>query len=349
MKRHIFWTLNVAMVLFMILSLSYIYNTTMDASTFMDIMKKYKPFSKKEQMLTEKPLIVEKTNHLSGVWTINAIGRLGNLMGQYATLYSLAKMNGRQAYISPAMHEELSKVFKISLQVLPQEVASGIKWINYRLNDWMCENYSHIEREYIYLGGYPNSFTFYHHIKDEILREFTFHDFLVEASYAYLNKISSDKKNVTFVGVHVRRGDYVQVMPNIWKGVVADKRYLQNAMDYFRNKYENPLFIVTSNGMDWCENNIDNSLGDVYFAGDGQNDSPALDFALLVHCNHTIMTIGTFGVWAGYMAGGETIYLTNYTLPDSPFLKVFKYEATFLPEWIGLPADLSPLLVTQKP
>ncbi|CAI9606125.1 unnamed protein product, partial [Staurois parvus] len=118
-------------------------------------------------------------------------------------------------------------------------------------------------------------------------------------------------------------------MPNIWKGVVAHKEYLKNAMDYFRNKYENPLFIVTSNGMDWCEENVNNSLGDVYFAGDSQIDSPGRDFALLAHCNHTIMTIGTFGVWVGYLVGGETIYLTNYTLPDSPFLQVFKYEATF--------------------
>ncbi|XP_018418941.1 PREDICTED: galactoside 2-alpha-L-fucosyltransferase 2-like [Nanorana parkeri] len=319
----------------------------MDATMFMDIKKKYKQCSRRKEML-ENPLIVDKANYLSGMWTVNVIGCLGNLMGQYATLYSLAKMNGHQAYIFPKMHEKLSEIFKIRLPVVNQNVINKIKRRHYRLHDWMCEEYRHIKGEYVYLTGYPCSFTFYHHISKEILREFTFHDFIVEESYAYLNKIRGDKKNVTFVGVHVRRGDYVYSMPKIWKGVVADKGYLQKATDYFRNKYQNPVFTVTSNGMDWCTANINNSLGDVYFAGDGQVRTPGQDFALLAHCNHTIMTIGTFGIWVGYLVGGETIYLTNYTLPDSPFLKLFKYIAAFLPEWIGIAADLSPLLNTDK-
>ncbi|OWK15658.1 FUT2 [Cervus elaphus hippelaphus] len=148
----------------------------------------------------------------------------------------------------------------------------------------------------------------------------------------------------TYVGVHVRRGDYVHVMPNVWKGVVADRRYLEQALDWFRARYSAPIFVVSSNGMAWCRENINASRGDVVFAGNGNEGSPAKDFALLTQCNHTVMTIGTFGIWAAYLAGGETIYLANYTLPDSPFLKVFKPEAAFLPEWIGIPADLSPLL-----
>uniref|UniRef100_A0A8C5QXE6 L-Fucosyltransferase n=1 Tax=Leptobrachium leishanense TaxID=445787 RepID=A0A8C5QXE6_9ANUR len=279
-----------------------------------------------------------------GMWTFSSIGRLGNQMGQYATLYALAKRNGYQAYILPNMHRELSNIFRINLPVLHQKVADRIQWKHYSLNDWMSPEYNNISGQYVKLTGYPCSWTFYHHIRDEILQEFSFHDFIVEESNAFLRRVKEGRQNVTFVGVHVRRGDYVYVMPNIWKGVVADKGYLKNAMDYFRYKYQIPVFVVASNDMDWCKENIDNSLGDVYFAGDGQEGSPGKDFALLAHCNHTIMTIGTFGVWLGYLVGGETIYLTNYTLPDSPFLKVFKYEAAFLPEWIGIPADLSPLM-----
>ncbi|XP_056397665.1 galactoside alpha-(1,2)-fucosyltransferase 2-like [Hyla sarda] len=293
-------------------------------------------------------LVVSEPKPLTGMWTIVATGRLGNLMGEYATLYGLAKMNGREAFISPELHSQLAHIFKIRLPVAHQEVINRIQWRDYELHDWMSEEYRHIENEHVRFTGWPCSFTFYHHIRDEILQEFTFHDFIKEESNAYLEKIRGDKKNVTFVGVHVRRGDYVHVMPNTWKGVIADKGYLQKATDYFRKKYENPLFVVTSNGMDWCKENIDNSLGDVHFAGDGQEGSPARDFALLAHCNHTIMTIGTFGIWVAYLVGGETVYLTNYTLPDSPFLKVFKYEAAFLPEWIGIPADLSPLLNNQN-
>ncbi|XP_044844839.1 galactoside alpha-(1,2)-fucosyltransferase 2-like isoform X1 [Mauremys mutica] len=278
-----------------------------------------------------------------GMWTMNSRGRLGNQMGEYATLYALAKMNGHQAYILPEMHQQLAPLFRITLPVLSRFRAWSILWRNYGLHDWMSEEYRHIEGKYVRLTGAPCSWTFYHHLRQEILREFSFHNHIKEEANRYLAGLRGQRRNVTYVGVHVRRGDYVRVMPQVWKGVVADKAYLEKAMGYFRAKYQEPVFVVTSNGMEWCRENIDTSRGDVYFSGDGKESSPGRDFALLAHCNHTIMTIGTFGIWAGYLAGGETIYLANYTLPDSPFLKIFKPEAAFLPQWIGIDADLSPL------
>ncbi|KAM9095168.1 LOW QUALITY PROTEIN: galactoside alpha-(1,2)-fucosyltransferase 2-like [Sarcophilus harrisii] len=276
-----------------------------------------------------------------GIWTVNSQGRLGNQMGEYAILYALAKLNGHQAYISPEMHHHLAPIFRITLPVLPTSVTQHIPWRDYPLNNWMTEEYRHINGAYVRLTGSPCSWTFYHHLREEIRREFSLHDHINEAQ-AYLWGIQ--KNPATFVGVHVRRGDYVKIMPQNLKGVVADKGYLDQAMNWFRAQYSDAVFVVTSNGMEWCQDNIDNSKGDVIFAGDGKEDSPEKDFAVLTQCNHTIMTIGTFGIWAAYLAGGKTIYLANYTLPDSPFLKIFKPEAAFLPEWLGIPADLSPLL-----
>ncbi|XP_043357201.1 galactoside alpha-(1,2)-fucosyltransferase 2-like [Dermochelys coriacea] len=278
-----------------------------------------------------------------GVWTVNTKGRLGNQMGEYATLYALAKMNGRQPYILPEMHQHLAPLFRISLPVISRFRAWGIPWKDNELHDWMSEEYRHIEGKYVRLTGYPCSWTFYHHLRQEILQEFTFHDHVKEEANRYLTRLRGQCRNVTYVDVHVRRGDFVPVMAERWKGVVADKAYLEKAMGYFRAKYQEPVFMVTSNGMEWCRENIDASRGDVYFSGDRKKSSPGRDFTLLAHCNHTIMTIGTFGIWAGYLAGGETVYLANYMLPDSPFLEIFKPAAAFLPEWIGINADLSPL------
>uniref|UniRef100_A0A8C8SSN8 L-Fucosyltransferase n=1 Tax=Pelusios castaneus TaxID=367368 RepID=A0A8C8SSN8_9SAUR len=261
------------------------------------------------------------------MWTVNSIGRLGNQMGEYATLYALAKVNGRQ----------LALLFHITLPVVSSDVVQRIPWRSCGRHDWMSEEYRHIK-------GYSCSWTIYHHIRQEILQEFSFHDHIKEEANQYLAGLRGPRQNVTYVGIHVRRGDYIRVMPQIWKGVVADKAYLEKAMSYFRAKYQELVFVVTSNEMKWCQENINASQGDVYFSGDGKESSPGRDFALLAHCNHTIMTIGTFGIWAGYLTRGETIYLANYTLPDSPFLQLFKPEAAFLPEWIGINADLSPLL-----
>ncbi|XP_058530270.1 galactoside alpha-(1,2)-fucosyltransferase 2 [Ochotona princeps] len=289
--------------------------------------------------------VVVVPRHLprEGMWTINAIGRLGNQMGEYATLYALAKMNGRPAYIPAHMHNTLAPIFRISLPVLHRSTASRVPWRNYHLNDWMEERYRHIPGPYVRLTGYPCSWTFYHHLRHEILQEFTLHDHVREEAQAFLRGLRRQgSRPGTFVGVHVRRGDYVRVMPQVWRGVVADRAYLEQALGWFRARYPDAIFVVTSNGMAWCRENIDTSRGDVVFAGDGVEGSPTKDFALLTQCNHTVMTIGTFGIWAAYLAGGDTVYLANYTLPDSPFHLIFKPEAAFLPEWVGINAHLGP-------
>ncbi|XP_025869566.2 galactoside alpha-(1,2)-fucosyltransferase 1 [Vulpes vulpes] len=281
---------------------------------------------------------------LSGTWTISPDGRFGNQMGQYATLLALAQLNRRQAFILPAMHAALAPVFRITLPVLAPEVDSHMPWRELQLHDWMSEDYAHLKDPFLKLTGFPCSWTFFHHLREQIRREFTLHDHLRQEAQHLLSQLrlghSGDRPR-TFVGVHVRRGDYLQVMPHRWKGVVGDRAYLQQAMDWFRARHEAPIFVVASNGMEWCRKNIDTSLGDVIFAGDGQEGSPGKDFALLTQCNHTIMTIGTFGFWAAYLAGGDTVYLANFTLPDSNFLKIFKPEAAFLPEWVGINANLS--------
>ena len=270
-----------------------------------------------------------------GMFTINAQGRLGNQMGEYATLYALAKMNGRPAFIPAEMHSALAPIFRISLPVLHHTAAGRIPWRNYPLNDWMEDRYRHIPGEYVRLTGYPCSWTFYHHVRDEIRREFTLHDHVREEAQAFLRRLQvGGRRPGTFVGVHVRRGDYVHVMPRVWKGVVADRGYLERALG------RSPVFVVASNGMAWCRENIDASRGDVVFAGNGLQGSPAKDFALPTRCNHSVITVGTFGIWAAYLAGGDTIHLANFTLPHSPFRWIFKPQAAFLPEWMGIAADL---------
>ncbi|XP_020859109.1 galactoside alpha-(1,2)-fucosyltransferase 1 [Phascolarctos cinereus] len=284
----------------------------------------------------------------SGIWTIQPEGRFGNQMGQYATLYALAKLNGKQAFILPDMHATLAPVFKVTLPVLDKEVAARMPWRLYPLQDWMAEEYAHLGgQDMLQFTGFPCSWTFYHHLRAEIHREFSLHRHVHEDAQAFLHWVRHSRgkgRSLTFVGVHVRRGDYVELMPKHWRGVVADGSYLEQALAWFRVRYPDAIFVVTSNGMEWCRENIDPSRGDVVFAGDGDEVAPGSDFALLTQCNHTVMTIGTFGYWAAYLAAGKTIYLANYTLPDSQLLNVFKPQAAFLPEWVGIPADLSPLL-----
>ncbi|OBS75618.1 hypothetical protein A6R68_17930, partial [Neotoma lepida] len=203
------------------------------------------------QTFNASPSCPGQFSSLYGTWTISSGGRFGKQKGQYATLLAPAQLNGRQAYILPEMQATLAPVFLIYLPVLDPEVDSLTPWQHLVLHDWMSEEYSHLEDPFLKLSGFPCSWTFFHHLREQIRREFTLHDHLPEGAQRLLNGLlgSSGIRPHTFVGVHVHRGNYLKVMPNRWKGVVGDKAYLQQAMDWFRARHKDPIFVVTSNGM----------------------------------------------------------------------------------------------------
>ncbi|KAM7060194.1 LOW QUALITY PROTEIN: galactoside alpha-(1,2)-fucosyltransferase 1 [Molossus nigricans] len=252
---------------------------------------------------------------LSGTWAISPAGGFGNRMGRYATLPARAQLR-------PAVHAALAPVFRVSLPAPVPEVDSHTPRRNLQLHDWMSEEYAHVKDPSPKLTGFPCSWTFFHHLREQLRSESTLHGHLREKAQGFLRQLRLRGTGglPSTLGVHVRHGDYLEVMPRRWKGVVGHRAYLQQAMDWFRARHQAPIFVVTSNGME---------------------ASPGKDFALLTQCNHTIVTIGTFGFWAAYLAGGDTVYLANFPLPTSSFLEIFKPQAAFLPEWVGIDADLS--------
>ena len=111
----------------------------------------------------------------------------------------------------------------------------------------------------------------------------------------------------TFVAVHVRRGNMMKHKHT----VVPGRSYFTNAIAYFQKKFsKDVIFIVLTNDIGWSKENI---KGDnVYFAADFGTYTAEEDFAIGVACNHTIMSVGTFGWWIGFLAGGEVIYLKDW-------------------------------------
>uniref|UniRef100_UPI0035902D24 galactoside alpha-(1,2)-fucosyltransferase 2-like n=1 Tax=Myxine glutinosa TaxID=7769 RepID=UPI0035902D24 len=276
-----------------------------------------------------------------GSWTSQPQGRLGNLMGEYATLLALSMLNGGRPILMPKMGARLKSIFEVNAAVMTSMESYATPWQEFPLNDWMTEEYKHIRAPYVKLKGYPCSWTFYHHMSSFVRREFTFLPPLRDYATATLRKAMAGRQSATFIGVHVRRGDYVRVMPNVWRGVIGDPEYLRKAIDVFRSRYPDAVFMVASDDMAWCQRHLDVTRGDVIFVGDNNQAEPQMDLAVLSNCNHTIFTVGTFGFWAAYLAGGDAIYLSNFTLPDSPFRLVFQEDKAYLPHWMGIPANLN--------
>lgn len=147
-----------------------------------------------------------------------------------------------------------------------------------------------------------------------------------------------DSDEIVKVGIHVRRGDKVDNP----KYTVADAEYYRRAMEYFRERYNRDganneegdkektrvYFFVTSDSTSWVDANP-NVFGsdDIVLmpntAEDGDEGSNTasrdedgewnvmIDLALLIECDHIIISGGGFGFWAAYLGahrnGGEVI------------------------------------------
>ena len=73
-------------------------------------------------------------------------------------------------------------------------------------------------------------------------------------------------KDVTYIGIHIRRTDHLKFMKKNFDADPLDEEYYNDAMEYFREEYDNCLFVVASDDIKWAKKNIDSSGNDVYFS-----------------------------------------------------------------------------------
>ena len=111
--------------------------------------------------------------------------------------------------------------------------------------------------------------------------------------------------------------------------------YINNAMDYYNQKYKWPLFIAASEDIQWCKDNIKPLQNNVYFSPYGA-DKFLNDFTLLSSCNHSIITIGSYGWFTAWLAGGECVYYDKFPVPGSYLVNGLSFEDRYPPTWIGM-------------
>ena len=60
------------------------------------------------------------------------------------------------------------------------------------------------------------------------------------------------------------------------------------------------------------------------------------DFALLSSCNSSIMTVGTFGWFSSWLAGGEVVYYGGYGRSGSIVAQNFNKADYYPTHWIAM-------------
>jgi galactoside 2-L-fucosyltransferase 1/2 len=279
----------------------------------------------------------------------------------YASAYSLARKNNlifklpsdfgmTKAFtldISESLDDETMKNTEW-LIVNDEVIESGrcCYWMEfheeiYNLTSYGCRN--------IKLTGYFQSWKYFADYDSDIRRQFTFSQdhqqraqenlktALNSAEHlfrpnAFGSRNSSNVSDVVFVGVHIRLGD--------WKHdnlqLMAD--YLLRAVRYFVQLYANVIFVVCSNDQNWSKNNVhlepNMTLNhSIWYSPHSDRD---LDMAILTSCNHSIITVGTYGWWAAYLTGGTTIYFegSRHKMGSEPLASNLSHY--FYPGWIAL-------------
>jgi len=301
-----------------------------------------------------EPGIVKDMSLLNYSWynthnlTIAFAGGLGNQMFQYAALYGISRANGFRPLLCG--QTVIGRVFRqLKVRRIEEDVGLVTKsygvYLERQSNAFDSRALSLNFMRNIVLDGFYQSWRYLDHVRSDIRKQFQFrsstvaaiNNFLVESA-KLLEPSSADPADpVVYVGVHVRRGDLLDSY-NVKAGyTVADAAYFSRAVKYFGKKFDRVVFVVCSDDMLWSTSNVQSTLSNtVVVFSQFSSLSPEFDLALLSHCNHSIISVGSFGWWAAWLAAGETVYLRDFPRPGSSLRDSFRMNDYYLPQWIAM-------------
>jgi len=270
-------------------------------------------------------------------------------MFDLAVVVYVAKLTGREPGILTFKRTlSLEKVFDIKIKrfanLCPCYVfrEEAPMWYDRRLEELVGGSRGKEARgKSILLSGFFQSWKYTLKVERQLRQHFTF----LPQIRQFADKFMAESRPLGWfagyvrVAVHVRRGDMLTRHSMPFGITTPDQRYFAHAMGYFVDRFDRVQFIVTSDDINWCRENLADFATtlphriNVTFL---TSHSPGEDFAVLASCQHVIMSTGTYGWWAAWLARGVTIYYADWPKNRSALAKLFKHEDYFPPTWIGM-------------
>lgn len=148
------------------------------------------------------------------------------------------------------------------------------------------------------ISGHFESSSFFDPIKHEIIKEFTPREKPLEKN----SRLYKEILNTESVCVSIRRGDFVAVPEYKKEHDVCTFEYYNNAINYMKDKLENPKFFIFSDEIDWIKENYKFDCEVEYESGD---DPVWEKLRLMYSCKHFIISNSTFSWWSQYLSRNE--------------------------------------------
>ncbi|KAK7105255.1 galactoside alpha-(1,2)-fucosyltransferase 2-like [Littorina saxatilis] len=263
-------------------------------------------------------------------------GRLGNELFQYASTLGLAlTLNMTPVFLG-------SQHLPYVLKTFNQTSADSSTFVNRckkakAANEVSCckfdEKLTHLDpSQDCTVGTYLVSYKYFEHHEPEIRKALTFTDEIRNESSHVVQELRQKHNTSTLIGVHVRRGDmakehniklgYPQVSPD----------YLNRSMAFFRSRYPDCVFVVGSNSLQWCKDNVPSGYHVHYLTG----HSPAVDMSVLSSMDHTIITFWSFSWWVGFLNAGTTVYVKDFIVNETQIGRQLDGSSFTYPRWVPL-------------
>lgn len=247
---------------------------------------------------------------------IGLVGGVGNQMFIYA-LYEALKAKGKEVYFdlsffneSDNMKHRIDNFINLKLPEIDRETVV-------RLKDGSRNVFSRVRRRIfgisrakiyqdkeigyqpevfdlddIYLQGFWQSERYFYDIKDEIRTKYIIKDLMND----YQRKIFEEIESNNSVGIHIRRGDYLE-LSGLFGGICTEK-YYEEAINRFKDK--NCRFYIFSNDYEYAKAKYS---GDEFTVVRPVETFPEsnMDLLLMSKCKHNIIANSSFSWWAAWL------------------------------------------------
>ncbi len=256
------------------------------------------------------------------------MGGLGNQLFQYATAYSISKLQKTELVLDKRFFDtnnqhggyRLEKLNIPNLSVVATEHEKP-KWkvnliTKIPMLDWIIDTKIIHESRFqgahtipdhaLLLGYWQDSKYFSQNLKE-------FREFFVPVSIT--SKVSSERlemQKLNSVSVHIRRGDYITNPEALRNHGICSIAYYTKAINYVLEKVKNPTFYIFSDDVSWVEDNLAKLFkanDSFYMIGNSQEE----DLWLMSNAKHHIVANSSFSWWGAYLASG------NKQIVVSPF------------------------------
>ena len=148
-----------------------------------------------------------------------------------------------------------------------------------------------------YYDGYWPTDRYFVEIEDDIRREFTPSETILDKVAQWRQGIDSD----CTVAVHVRRGDYLNKINQAGvENVIGGRNFYDKAIDYCKEHLSRPLFCFMSDDIAWCREAF-GDMGNAVFVENTGSGAALADLFSIAACNHGIMSPSTFSWWGNWL------------------------------------------------